>query len=203
MNIAKIHKIIYCHFKFDNLQNSNNVPNLTKNEELLANDKNGQFWFLLQNINVTENKKSKKHKTRSKKEITIDDTKEIFNKSVVISYINKLSKKDASWKSEIRTTNVSTIFIIKYMLVRKTPLQLAGMNYLSLPLFDVNNTKEDLLASILYCIDASLTRGIKKSQRYNPSFSAVIQPLPVNRGENQNSNNNNNKNNKDQNSRKQ
>ena len=100
-------------FEFDNLQNSNNISNLTKNKKLLTNDKNGQFWFLLQNINinVTENQKSKKHKTRSKKEITIDDTKEIFNKNGVVSYINKLSQKDASWNSEIlkRTTNVNYV----------------------------------------------------------------------------------------------
>ena len=96
-------------------------------------------------IKANQNKKSKNHKKRSKKEITIDDTKEIFNKNYVVSHIHKLSKKDASWKSEIlkRTTNVKTMFDLLC-----SPLLLAiGMSYLSLPLIDLNNTKDNLLAS--------------------------------------------------------
>ena len=58
-------------FIFDNLQNSNNILNLTKNEELLANDRNGKFWFVLQNINVNENKKSKNIKKEVKKKLQL------------------------------------------------------------------------------------------------------------------------------------
>ena len=65
-----------------NAQNLNYILNFAKSEELLANDKYGKFWFLLQNINVNQNKKSKKNKKRSKKEI--DDTKEIFHKKCCI-----------------------------------------------------------------------------------------------------------------------